>query len=73
MSIDPQKIEVSRDYPKPTSTRKVRQCMGFLNYCRKFCEKFSETASPISNLLKNNIPFVWSPQCQTAFEQLKIK
>jgi hypothetical protein len=47
MSIDPQKIEIIRDYPKPTSTKKVRQCMGFLNYYRKFCDKFSETANPL--------------------------
>jgi hypothetical protein len=73
MSIDPQKIEVIKEYPKPTSTRKVPQCMGFLYYYRTFCEEFSETASPIPNLLKNNVSFIWSPKCQTAFEQLKIK
>jgi hypothetical protein len=45
--------------------------MGTLNFWRKFIKNFSDIALPLNNLRKKDIPFVWTPECQHAFDTLK--
>ena len=40
-------------------------------YYRKFCSNFFTIYAPLTNLLKNNIKFVWTQSCQEAFDKLK--
>ena len=45
--------------------------MGFVGYYRKFIPKYSGIAKPLTELTKLDVPFVWTDQCQRAFELLK--
>ena len=45
--------------------------LGMAGYYRKFCNNFSTLSAPLTNLLKKSQKFVWSQDCQNAFEQLK--
>ncbi len=38
---------------------------------RKYIPKFAKIATPLTNLTKINVPFVWTDKCQEAFEKLK--
>ena len=40
-------------------------------YYRRFIPDFSKISNPITKLLKNNVKFNWTPECNEAFEKLK--
>jgi hypothetical protein len=42
-----------------------------VGYYRHFIPDFSKISKPITELLKNQVKFVWSPECNEAFETLK--
>lgn len=44
--------------------------LGMVGYYRGFCPNFSTVASPLTDLLKNAVHFVWSENCQKAFENV---
>ena len=42
-------------------------------YYRHFIENFSKIAKPMTELLKNNTPFVWTEKCEESFQELKTR
>lgn len=46
-------------------------CHGLFSYFRRFVQNFSRIARPFSELIKKDIPFVWTEACQEAFDFLK--
>ena len=69
--IDPSKISIIRQWPTPTCVKHVRQICGYANFYRKYAYQFSQIIAPLNNLLKKDQPFVWSKECQEAFDKLK--
>lgn len=67
---DPAKLKALRQLPVPTSVTEVRQVLGLLGYYRRFVDKFSIIAEPLSRLTRKNVRFVWTDECQQAFDQL---
>jgi hypothetical protein len=45
--------------------------LGLAGYYRRFIERFSKLAKPMTALLEKNVKFVWSEKCQANFEELK--
>ena len=43
------------------------------SYYRQFIDGFVKIASPLHGLTKKNCTFVWTTECQKAFESLKEK
>lgn len=68
---DRSKIQVVEDYPVPQSTRQLRQFLGLANYYRRFVWHYSDMAEPLHKLTRKSAKFVWSADCQKAFEALK--
>ena len=68
---DPEKIKVVQEYPVPSTVKDVRAFMGLTNYYRKFVKDFAHIASPLHDLTKKGAAFLWTEECQTAFETLK--
>lgn len=68
---DKSKIKVIESYPKPANTDDVKRFVAFCNYYRKFIKNFAEIASPLNNLCRKDVPFVWSDNCENAFVYLK--
>lgn len=60
------KINALTQAPLPTDVKSVRQFMGLASYFRRFIKGFSEIAAPITALLRKNIVFQWSPDCENA-------
>lgn len=69
---DPSKIESVKSYPVPKCTRDVRSFVGLCSYYRKFIENFSTIAAALHYLQSDKVKFVWTAECQCAFEALKL-
>ena len=65
------KVEAIADFPPPENTRDLRRFLGMAGYYRKFCHNFADVAAPLTYLLRKNVPFKWSSDCQVAFEHIK--
>lgn len=65
------KIQGIVDFPTPQNRRAVMRYLGMAGYYRKFCPNFSTIAQPLTNLLQKKVKFIWTDQCQTAFDQIK--
>ncbi len=60
-----------RDFPVPTNQKQVRQFLGKVNFYHSYIPNSAKILSPLHNLLKKNVPFVWSGKCQKNFELIK--
>jgi hypothetical protein len=49
----------------------VRSFLGLAGYYYRFIPDFSKIVKPITELIKTDVKFDWSPKCNEAFEQLK--
>jgi hypothetical protein len=72
IAVDPNKVKDILEWKSPTSVHQVRCFFGLAGYYRRFIPYFSTIVKPITELLKNDVKFDWSPKCNEAFEQLKI-
>ena len=69
---DFRKFNLIRDYKEPTDPKSLLRFIAFCNYYRKFCkENFAELCRPLNELLRKGVPWEWTPERQTAFDNLK--
>ena len=66
------KIQSITKLPITTSEKQLARFLGMTGYCRKFCLIFSEIAAPLTNLLSKKVKFVWTDDCQLAFDKVKL-
>jgi hypothetical protein len=67
----PQKIEAMQKLDVPKSRRDIQVFLGMVGYYRQFIKNFSQIAEPLFYLLKGDSKFIWTLECQEAFEELK--
>ncbi len=73
ISTDPKKIQTIKEWPIPKCVKDVQRFVGLCNYYRRFVKDFANLAKPLHNLTKKNIKFLWTNECQKAFDILKEK
>ena len=66
------KLEDISDFPVPSGQRQMTRFLGMAGYYRRCCNKFSVIAEPLTNLLGKRTKFIWTDNCQTSFEKLKV-
>ena len=71
ISLDPKKIEVVRDWKRPTTIIEIKSFLGLVGYYRRFVENFSKIAALLTRLTQKNVKFVWSNACEKSFHELK--
>ncbi|CAG2186270.1 Retrovirus-related Pol polyprotein from transposon 17.6,Retrovirus-related Pol polyprotein from transposon 412,Retrovirus-related Pol polyprotein from transposon 297 [Mytilus edulis] len=71
IKVDDSKIQAVKSFPIPNNQHDVRSFLGLCNYYRKFVKNYSKIAAPITHLLKKNMKFKWTSDCNEAFETLK--
>jgi RNase H-like domain found in reverse transcriptase/Reverse transcriptase (RNA-dependent DNA polymerase)/Integrase zinc binding domain len=71
--IDPRKIEAIMDwsFDDLTSIAAIRSFLGLVGYVRTFCHHASETAEPLTRLLKKGAPWEHGPEQRQAFATLQ--
>lgn len=68
---DESKFDKILSYPKPTNADECKRFVAFVNYYRRFIPNFSNHATHITKLTRKKTPFVWTTDCENAFEYLK--
>ncbi|KAL0543549.1 hypothetical protein IC582_018647 [Cucumis melo] len=73
VSVDPAKIEAVTGWTRPSTVSEVRSFLGLAGYYRRFEENFSRIATPLTQLTRKGVPFVWRKACEDSFQNLKQK
>jgi hypothetical protein len=71
ITVDPSKVRDVLDWEPPKSVHEVWSFLGLAGYYRRFIPNFSKISKPIIELLKNGTKYVWSKECDEAFQTLK--
>lgn len=71
ISPDPEKVEVIKRYPRPSTVDEVKRFVAFANYYRKFIPNFANIVVPMNRLCKRDVVFSWSDECERSFLLLK--
>ena len=66
------KVLAIDEFPAPATKKGLRRFLGMVGYYRGFCKNCSTMVAPLTGLLKARAPFVWSPDCQRAFDDVKM-
>lgn len=69
--IDPKKVVAVEQFPTPLDVKALRSFLGLASYYRRFVPNFAQAAGPLHAFTKQDTPFVWTAECQTAFTKLK--
>ena len=65
------KVAAITDFPSPVTRRELQRFLGVAGYYRAFCKNFSAVVAPLTSLVSPLVPFMWSTDCQRAFECAK--
>lgn len=71
--MDLDKVTVILNMPPPTSVKKLRSTLGHTGYYRRFNQNYVSITMPLENLLKKLEMFLWSIECDFAFDTIKVK
>jgi len=71
LSVDPAKVEVVFNWPKPTNITEVRNFLGMVGYYHRFVECFSKLVVPLSKLSHKDNKFTRTEECETSFQELR--
>ncbi len=69
--MDPIKVAGIVQWPEPWNNKDIQSFLGFGNFYCQFIQGFSKIACPLFDLTKKSETWVWTPECQAAFEALK--
>ena len=62
--VDPSKISAIVDWKPPKNVTEVRSFLGLAGYYRRFVNGFSIIAAPMTRLLRKDVKFEWTEECQ---------
>jgi hypothetical protein len=71
VATDPTKIQSIKKLSVPISVKHLRAFLGMAGYYRKFIANYGSISRPLTELLKKNVQFIWTPVAQQAFLSLK--
>jgi hypothetical protein len=66
-------VEAVRKFPEPLNVKELQRFLGVCAYYLRFEKGFSILASPLQDLLKQDVKWKWSQECQKRFDELKIR
>ena len=71
VAVDSERIKAISRLPIPSDKNDIQKFLGVVNYIRNFVPHLPELTHNIRNLLKKESEFIWLPQHQQEFEQIK--
>jgi hypothetical protein len=71
ISMDPCKVQDVLSWKAPTSVSDIQSFLRLAGYYRRFIEGFSKISKAMTELLKKDKQFKWTPACESSFQELK--
>jgi hypothetical protein len=71
IQVDPTKVEVVANWKQPEKVTEIRSFLRLAEYYRRFIKGFSTFATPMTRLLRKDVPFEWNRKCERSFQELK--
>ena len=71
LELLPEKLDAIKNLAPAKKVDEACQILGLLGYYWSFAPAFAHITIPITNLLKKNVPFISSQQCQAALDYLE--
>ena len=71
VKMNPAKVSTIDNMNPPKNIKQIQQFLGLCGYYRKFVQDFSKIAAPMFNLLRKDVQWEWTKECQLAFAELK--
>lgn len=65
------KVRAIDNFPVPVTKRELMRFLGMVGFYRCFCRNFSSVVAPLTDLLKSRAMFIWTEDCQNAFDSGK--
>lgn len=65
------KVQAIRDMQPPRRVKDLRMLLGVFGFNEKFAKHYSDLTACMTDLLKKDVPWEWTPRHQDAFEELK--
>ncbi|KAI3669068.1 hypothetical protein L6452_40289 [Arctium lappa] len=73
VKVDLTKIETMANWEPPKSPSEIHNFFGLAGYYRRYIQDFSKIASPLTDLTRNNMKFVWTDTQDKDFRTLQKK
>ncbi len=70
---DPSNIEAINNMKAPQNVKEVQRFLRMCSFYRRYVLRYVSIAVPLTELTKRDPPFVWTPECQAAFEASKTR
>lgn len=64
------KIAKITELASPRNVHEVREVLGLINFYGGFIPHYSDICAPINRLTGKDVPWDWSPECESAFRRL---
>ncbi|GBN83835.1 Retrovirus-related Pol polyprotein from transposon 17.6 [Araneus ventricosus] len=64
-------IETIKKLQTPTNVKELQRFLGSVNVYNKFIPQYAKLRYPLHQLLKKDVKFNWTNECQDAFDKLK--
>ena len=71
IEANPEKVKAIEDMSSPQTLQEKQKLAGCVTSLRRFISKLGERALPFFKLMKKKGPFEWTPEADTAFQDLK--
>lgn len=69
---NPAKTAAVSQAKRPKNVKQIQAFLGLVGYYRKFIKNCSIIASPLIKLTEKNVEFIWTEECENAFQTLKF-
>lgn len=67
-----EKISAIAEFPVPKCAKDVSSFLGLSGFYRKFIPRYADRSRALRHLLKSDIVFDWTSECQLAFDDLRL-
>src|ERR1700730_11010352 len=71
LSMDMAKVKAIQEWPTLRKVKDIQSFLGFTNFYHCFVHGYSDIITPMTHLTRKNTPWLWSDDCQSAFDSLK--
>lgn len=66
-------MEAVINWEQPKTPTEVRSFLGLAGFYRRFMRDFSKIATPLTNLTRKTVKYVWTEKCENSLQELKKK